>query len=84
MRRLLGAGHTAEAQVFVLHEVPSFLPPNLSLAKDGAAKGGQLTDLAERCSLVGDQEKNCLFTEWILLYKAEAKDRSKLCCLKLH
>lgn len=48
MRRLLGAGHTAEAQVFVLHEVPSFLPPNLSLAKDGAAKGGQLTDLAER------------------------------------
>lgn len=43
-----------------------------------------LTDLAERCSLVGDQEENRLFTEWILLYKAEAKDRSKLCCLKLH
>lgn len=66
----------------------SLLPLDLSSAKDKATKGKivllPLIDLTKRYSVVSKQWENCFFTEWILLYKAESKHRSKLCCLKLH
>lgn len=68
--------------------VLSLLLLNLSPAKDKAVNG------RKHCYLVWTWHRgthwsvnslfNWLFTDWILLYKAESKHKSKLCCSKLH
>lgn len=82
-----GCHYTAQAEVPYLHKVmSSLLPLALSLEKGQSCEGEQhcLLWTRTRYSPARKWQQNCLFPEWILLYKAEMKHRSELCCLKLH